>query len=150
MIEETATVVSCLNNQAKLEVLRQSTCSSCNAKSGCGTAVFSKTLGKKVSQVTVENTLNLQVGDKVVVGLQESALLTGSAIVYLLPLIMLLVFAILGQWVAKQFFANTTELMIVGFAGAGFVLAMKMVSRFSRKIKNDDRFQPVLIRKLIN
>jgi len=150
MIEETATVVSCVDNQAKLEVQRQSTCSSCNAKSGCGTAVFSKTLGKKVSQVTVENTLNLQIGDRVVVGLQESALLTGSAIIYLLPLIMLLAFAILGQWLSKQFFDNTTELMIVVFAGAGFILAMKMVNRFSQKIKNDDRFQPVLIRKLIN
>ena len=150
MIEETATVVSCVDDQAKLEVQRQSTCSSCNAKSGCGTAIFSKSLGKKVSQVTVVNTMNLRVGDKVIVGLQENALLTGSAIVYLLPLVLMLVFAILGQFLSEKFFEYVSELMVIGFAAAGFIVALKLVNQFSNKIKNDKRYQPILIRKLIN
>lgn len=150
MIEETATVVSCENNQAMLEVQRQSTCGSCNAKSGCGTAVFAKTLGKKVSQVSVNNTLNLQVGDKVIVGLQESALLTGSAIVYLLPLISMLLSAALGQWLANHLSDEPSEILAVSFAIAGFAAAMKLISHFSKQTKNNERFQLVLIRKLIN
>lgn len=149
MIEETAIVVSCIDNQAKLEVQRQSTCSSCNAKNGCGTAVFSKKLGKKVSQITVANTLNLRVGDKVVVGLHENALLTGSMIVYLLPITLMLIFAILGQWLTEQFYGDVTELLVVGFAATGFIVALKLVNHFSNKIKNDNRFQPILIRKVV-
>lgn len=150
MIEETATVIGCQDNQALLEVQRQSTCGSCQAKSGCGTAVFAKTLGKKVSRISVNNTLNLQVGDKVTVGLQESALLTGSAIIYLLPLIIMLLSAVLGQWLAHHLFNNSSELLVIIFAIAGFAFAMKLISHASRKMKNDERFQPVLIRKLIN
>ncbi|MGD8811179.1 MAG: SoxR reducing system RseC family protein [Thioalkalispiraceae bacterium] len=150
MIEETATVIGCEQNRARLEVLRQSTCNSCQAKSGCGTAVLSRTVGQKVSQITVENTLNLQVGDKVIIGLQESALLSGSFIVYLVPLLMMLVFAMLGQWVSNLLLTEASELLVIGFAIVGFVLAIKLTRRFSRKISNDVRYQPVMLRKLIN
>ena len=148
MIEETATVIDCVDNQARVEVQRRSTCNSCNAKSGCGTAVFSKTLGKKVSQFNVENSLNLSVGDKVVVGMHENAFLTGSVIVYFLPLIMMMLFALLGEWGVKQIYGYSSEVLTIIFTVVGFIIALKMVSRFSLRIKNDARYQPVAIRKL--
>ena len=148
MIEETATVIDCVGNQVRVEVQRRSTCQSCNAKSGCGTAVFSKTLGKKVSQFTVENSLNLSVGDKILVGMHENAFLTGSVVVYLLPLLMMLLFALLGEWGAEHIYGYTSEAFTIIFTIVGFVIALKMISRFSLRIKNDARYQPVAIRKL--
>ena len=150
MIEETATVVQCSNGQAILEAQRQSTCGSCAAKSGCGTAVFAKTLGKKSSQFTVDNTLNLHVGDKVMVGLHENALLLGSFMIYLLPLAGLLLFAVVGKWFSQQVFHVETELLVIMFSVAGFLLSLGLVKKFNRKIKGDARFQPVVLRKLIN
>lgn len=149
MIEETAIVISCQNMQATLEVQRQSTCGACNAKSGCGTAVFAKTLGKKVSQISIDNTMNLRVGDKVIIGLPENALLTGSAIVYLLPIIAMILFAMLGQWLSSQLLSHPSELLVIIFSISGFALAMKLVRYYSQLAKRDERFQPVLIRKLI-
>lgn len=149
MIEEVATVINCSGKQAILEAQRKSTCGSCAAKSGCGTAVFAKTLGKKSSRITVDNTLNLQVGDRVLVGLHENALLLGSSIIYLLPLIGLLVFALLGKGLSQQLFDIENELLVIVFAIIGFVLSMSLVKKFNQKVKTDPRFQPVLLKKLI-
>ena len=149
MIEEVATVIDCSGEQAVLEAQRKSTCGTCAAKSGCGTAVFAKTLGKKSSRITVTNTLNLQVGDRVLVGLHENALLQGSFIVYLLPLIGLLFFALLGKELSQQLFNIENEIPIIMFAITGFVLSMSFVKKFNQKVKTDSRFQPVLLKKLI-
>ncbi|MEJ2142497.1 MAG: SoxR reducing system RseC family protein [Gammaproteobacteria bacterium] len=150
MIEEVATVIDIHDGQVLLEAQRQSTCGTCAAKTGCGTAVFAKTLGKKSSQITTINTLNLQVGDRVLVGLHENALLLGSFMVYLIPIIGLFVFALIGQWFSQQWLNVENELWIIGFATAGFILALSFVKKFNRKIKNDSRFQPVLLKKLIS
>lgn len=150
MIEETATVVECSNGQAVLEAQRQSTCGSCAAKSGCGTAVFAKTLGKKSSRITVDNTHNLQVGDMVMVGLHENALLLTSFVIYLLPLAGLLLFAITGKWLSQHLFILDNELLIVIFSIVGFLFSLRLIKKFNRKIKNDVRYQPVVLRKLIH
>lgn len=149
MIEEVATVIHSADGQVLLEAQRHSTCGSCAAKSGCGTAVFASTLGKKSSQFTAENTLNLQVGDKVLVGLHENALLLGSFIVYLLPIIGMFVFAVIGQWFMYQWFNVNNELIVIASAVAGFIVSLNVVKKFNRKIKNDIRFQPVLLKKMI-
>lgn len=149
MIEEIATVIECSGKQVVLEAQRKSTCGSCGAKAGCGTAVFAKTLGKKSSQITVDNTLNLQVGDRVLVGLHENAMLLGSFIVYLIPLLGLLIFAITGNWLIQQIYQEESEIVTIVFALLGFIFSMGLVKRFNRKIKTDPRFQPVLLKKFI-
>lgn len=148
MIEEIATVIACSGQQAILEAQRQSTCGSCGAKAGCGTAVFAKTLGKKSSQITVENNLNLQVGDKVIVGLHENALLLGSFVIYLFPLLGMMLFALAGNYISNYFSINN-ELLIIGAALIGFILTISFVKRFNAQIKTDPRFQPVILKKLI-
>ena len=150
MIEETATVIQCSKGLAILEAQRQSTCGSCAAKSGCGTAGFAKTLGKKSSQITVTNTLNLQVGDKVMVGLHENALLLGSFVIYLIPLAGLLLFAIAGKWFSQQLLHIEGELFVISSSITGFLFSLWLLKKFNKKIKNDVRFQPVVLRKLIN
>ena len=149
MIEEVATVIECSDEQAVLEAQRQSTCGSCSAKAGCGTAVFAKTLGKKSSQIMVDNTHNLQVGDKVLVGLHENALLLGSFVIYLLPLLVMFAFAVLGDLLMAHLFNVESELLVICFALTGFVMAMGFVKKFNIKIKNDARFKPVALKKLI-
>ena len=149
MIEEVATVIKCSDEYAVLEAQRQSTCGSCGAKASCGTAVFVKTLGKKSSQIRVNNTLNLQVGDKVLVGLHENALLLGSFVIYLLPLLGLIIFSLLGNWLSQSYFNSDSELFVISFALIGFIVAMLFVKRFNNRAKSDDRFQPILLKKLI-
>lgn len=53
--------------------------------------------GDRTTRVRAISTLSLQTGDSVIIGLAEGALLRGSLLVYLLPMALLLVGALLGQ-----------------------------------------------------
>jgi len=93
--EQNATVSFIKGGYAYLKAESASACSSCSAKSSCG----AKTVSKPDSNYTlrVKNTLNLQQGDVVVLSLESNKLLLGTVIMYILPLIMLFIFAYLGK-----------------------------------------------------
>ena len=128
MIEETAIVVALEGDRALLQTQRRSACQSCSVKQGCGTSVLAKVVGTRSSQISVENSLQAQVGDEVLLGIEEHALVRGSLLVYALPLLMMLAFALLGEGLA-QWLAWQHELMIIVAAGLG-LLASIFVIRF--------------------
>ena len=78
MLEETAQVVRVTADGIWVETRRQSTCSSCAAEKGCGTATLSKVLGNRRTLVRVLADMPLEVGDRVVIGIREQALVRGS------------------------------------------------------------------------
>lgn len=147
MIEETATVVKCEGKFAWVEAQRQTTCGNCAASKGCGTSVLAKVVGKKAARMRAMNPIEAHVGDTVIVGLNEAALLKGSLAVYLLPLLFMLLFALTGQVVAKQMIWQTEPVVIL-FAVAGLAVAGIWLMRFTRQIQNDKVYQPVILRKL--
>ena len=71
MIEEHARVVAVQGDTALLQTQRQSSCGSCEVKSGCGTSVLAGIVGQKMTQLKVQNTLNARPGDEVVLGFGE-------------------------------------------------------------------------------
>lgn len=87
MIEQPATVVSIDEQQIWLDVERQSTCSGCKLRSGCGTGLLSRHVGQRFSRLAVPRTQNLQVGEQVHVQIAEEELLQGALMMYLLPLL---------------------------------------------------------------
>lgn len=147
MIEETATVVKCEGEYAWVEAQRQTTCGKCAANKGCGTSVLAKVVGKKAARMRAINKLEAQVGDTVIVGLNEAALLKGSLAVYLLPLLFMLLFAIVGNVVAEQMLWQVEPVVIL-FAVAGLGVAAIWLRQFTRRIQHDDVYQPVILRRL--
>ena len=144
MIEEQATVVRSDEQGVWVELQRQSACGQCAARSGCGTAVLGKVLGKRLSRVRALHSQPVKAGDRVVIGIQEGALVRGSLAVYLIPLLMLIIFALAGRWV----FGAQDEPMIILSGLAGLVAGFFWLRRFScRNIDNED-YQPVVLRKL--
>ena len=147
MITENATVVSIENNQTWIETQRKSACGQCSANKGCGTSVLSKVIGNKLSKMKAINKINAKVGDEVVVGLNEKSLLKGAFMTYLLPLLYLFVFAVLGQLVTDNFQIYNGELLVIFFAGLGFYLGMRKVKSFSKSIEKNESYQPVILEK---
>ena len=141
MIEESATVVALEDNFAWVESERRSSCSSCAANKGCGTATLQKVMGKKRAQLKAINQAQAQVGDRVVIGLQEQALLKGSLYAYILPLLLLLVAA----FVFEQLFANEATTIFAGLGGLllGFVILKFLMGNLAE----DERFQTVVLRR---
>ena len=148
MLEENGTVIQLEEQYAWVETERNSGCSSCAARSGCGTGALSKVLGRRHSQVRAINSIGARTGDRVVLGLVEDALLQGSAAVYLAPLAAMLVSAGAGEWLAGSLELAAADAGSVVFGLLGLAIGLAWLRRFSRSVRDNARYQPVLIRKL--
>jgi sigma-E factor negative regulatory protein RseC len=94
----------------------------------------------------VINNLHAQVGETVIVGLKEAAMLKGSVAIYLMPLLFMILFSITGKLIAGQMQLSAEMLSIV-FGVVGLVVGGFWLRRFSRRIQNDDHYQPVILKK---
>ena len=144
MIEEAAVVVEAGDGYAWVETWRRSACGACSASDGCGTAMLAQVWGDRRVRVRALSTLPLQPGDAVIVGLAEGALLRGSLLVYLLPLVLLVAGALLGQ----AAFAGAGEEPVILSGAVGLGLGFLAARVVSRRLRSDTRFQPVVMRRL--
>ena len=148
MIEERARVVAIENDQLLLEADTKTACNACAARQGCGTSVLSKWVGRKFTRFQAPNTVNAQVGDEVVVGLAEEAMLKGSVLVYLLPLLAMIGFALLAD---KLIDADTAlrDLLVLVSAVSGFGLMLFISRWFLSTNSSRNGLTPVVLRKNI-
>lgn len=148
MIEETARVVQCQDQYAWVETNRKSACDNCSLNKGCGTGALSKVFGEKRSRLKVINKIHAKVDDSVLIGINESALLTGSLLMYFLPVLSLLGFALLGELMARQLLLENSDPFSILFGIFGLGLAMWWVRRKTLNLEHADRYQAVIIRRL--
>ncbi len=96
LLRESGIISSIEGEFAYVDAQRQSGCSGCASSSGCGTSALA-TLFTNASQssIKVRNRLNVQVGDHVILTLDESRLIKHSFMAYGVPLIGLFLFAVL-------------------------------------------------------
>ena len=149
MIEESGRVVAVQGDFAWVESERTSACGSCAVRKGCGTSAIAKMFGQRRMRLRVLNRINARVGDTVVVGISESGLLRGSLAVYAAPLVGLFAGALSGHFAARQLLATGSDLMAIGGALAGFLMALFWLRRFSRTSAKDVAYQPVVLRQQI-
>jgi len=150
MLEETAQVVRIDGDEVWVETQRRSTCESCSAEKGCGTATLAKVLGKRRSLVRVLSDQPLRVGDQVVIGIREQALVRGSLAVYAVPVLLLLLGGFVGELGAQHFLWDNAELASVVLGVSGLTAGLFWLRRFTRRIEYDDNYQPLVLRKLVN
>ncbi|CAL1239378.1 SoxR reducing system RseC family protein [Candidatus Methylocalor cossyra] len=147
MIEEEAVVAGVeAGGRVWVEKPRRSACGSCAQP--CGTAGIAEWFGQTTARLAVlsPSDLELRVGDRVVVGITEEALVMGSLGAYLLPLLGLLVGAVLGKTLAVGLagFPADAAAAVGGFAGLGGTIAFLRQARvLSRR-----ELQPVVLRKI--
>ncbi len=146
MIEQTARVVSLERGCAWVEPLSVGNCGGCSAKSSScsssGAFDFLKPAGEKIY---VQNPIHARPGDEVVIGMQSNTLLFYSLFAYLLPLLSMLVFAILGNelFAALNMHADFGAILAgVGGLWSGFKLAGWLAQNMSRS----DDSAPVILR----
>jgi sigma-E factor negative regulatory protein RseC len=140
MLEEHGVVVKVEDEFAWVRTQRHSACGHCHTKDSCGTASLSQVLGQKVTEVKVSNPVSARVGDNVVVGLEEQALLRGSLVIYFLPLLCLFAAALF----AEAWFQSEPLTMLFGITG--LVAGLFWVKRVTAGMADDVRYQPVILR----
>jgi sigma-E factor negative regulatory protein RseC len=145
MIFEQGKIVSIENDYVFVEVIQQSSCQACSASKACGTKVLKSLfqtnrhyLKLDYSHLGAEPLL----GQQVEIEINEAALLKSSLLVYVIPLLSLVSFAI----VFDNMFHSELLSMLGGFVG---FMAGLLVARFYALFHaRSDQFQPRLSRLL--
>lgn len=148
MIEEKAIVISGNNEHIVIETQKKTSCGSCSINKTCGTGIISTYFKPKTIVFNLENTIGAKIGDTIIVGINERVFLFGSFLMYILPLLFILCFAVLGDYIIKHAIIVNAEFFVIALSGAGFVLSF-VFTRFLLKNKLDLlQFNPELIRKI--
>lgn len=143
MIEELVHVSRIEGDEVWVEASRQSACAACSAKKSCGQGALSDWMSGSSVELSVVNPSRLKpnVGQSVVVGLEESSLIKASMLIYLVPLVLLVLMAI----VARAFGAGEGFQILA--AVAGLVTGFLGVNWYtSRPVGDGSCYQPVLLR----
>ena len=146
MVEEQGTVVAVDGAQAWVETRRRASCDSCSVRHGCGVSTLAKAFGRRRSRVRVLNSISARVGDSVVLGLNEQAMVRGSLAVYAVPLLALLAGGIIGEMFARNLAADSTEPYAIMSSLLGLLAGFAWLRRFAGRVRNDESYQPVILR----
>lgn len=129
MIEERAVVVALLN-QGGVEVESAGTtaaCAGCVRQGGCGVSMIGRLLGKRRTRAHLAPGVHVEVGDIVVVGLDERALVAGALATFALPIVGMLAGAVGGAIVADWATADHAGRDLFALVGSilGFGAALR-------------------------
>lgn len=142
MIEEVVQVSRVDGGEIWISADRHSACSACSAKKSCGQGAMSDWASGKSVEMSVVNPAGLlpQVGQTVVIGLEEGSLMRASVLVYLLPLLVLVVLAM----VARGLGAGEGVQVLSGLLG--LVAGFAAVRWYTGRQEAEHCYQPVLLR----
>ena len=152
MIEERAVILSLeqlLQNQsndsqsdsiATLEIERKTACGLCGQTRGCGNSIWGKLFGHQTTAFKAQNRINAKVGESVIVGINEKALLKSALLLYILPLVTLFIGAILASQLRQ-----TDGSTMLG-AAIGLVLGLLWVKGHTMSNRYFSLQQPVILR----
>lgn len=138
MAEGFARVVAVESGFAWLEIEPTAGCDSCAAKSGCGVPKAANSGSKR--RFRLEDHFDAVVGDRIVVGIPESALLNASALAYAIPIVAMVVAALLADALGGS--DGVAALAAV----AGLVGGLLFARRRGARMAAAGRLSPVYIR----
>jgi sigma-E factor negative regulatory protein RseC len=144
MIEEHAVILSLESHSedsiATLEIERKTACGICGQTRGCGNSLWGKIFAHKSTAFKAQNRINAKVGDSVIVGINESALVKSALILYILPLATMLIGAILATQLN-----HSNGYAMLG-AAVGLILGLVWVKGHSMSNSYFRQQQPEILR----
>jgi sigma-E factor negative regulatory protein RseC len=141
MITENGIVTRTDRSTVWIKTIRSGACEGCSSKDSCGESHNAKEM-----IVTVKNTLGVQTGDQVVIGIETKPMIILSFLLYVFPILLLIAGAVIGDSLAPALGMNNSIFaMILGFSffGAAFFFIRKKQASLTQK----EEFKPFLVRK---
>lgn len=144
MITEDGIVTHATPETAWIKTTRSAACESCASKDSCG-------VGHHPSEemtITVPNTLGVKNGDHVLVGMDSAPMLFLSFFLYVFPIILLIIGALIGDALAPALEMNRSVLSM-GFGFLLFAVAFLIIRKKQAGMSKKDKYKPFLVRKKI-
>lgn len=142
MITEDGIVTHATPEKAWIKTTRSAACESCSSKDSCGVSHHPS----EEMTIIVPNTLNVLKGDRVIVGIDSGPMLFLSFFLYVFPIILLILGAIIGDALAPTLEMNNSALSM----GVGFLLfavAFFIIRKKQAGMSKKDKYKPFLVRK---
>ena len=142
MLKESGRIVAIDTDGVWVETTNKSVCGSCAAEKGCGQSLLARWAnGHGYLKVLFDgrDPTTVHINDEVDIGIPEDVVVTSSLVIYVIPLVLMLVGAVIGD----KFFSG--EITTVIGAIVGFSLGSVFVFIFSRATRHNRRIQPVLL-----
>ena len=141
MITENGIITRADASTAWVKTTRSGACDACSSRESCGTAGTQKEM-----IVTVKNTLGVETGDHVVIGLETRPILFLTFLLYVFPIILLTIGAVIGNSLAPAFDMNPSFVsMIMGFFFFG--LSFYFIRKKNNALSTNESYKPFLVRK---
>ena len=118
MIEQHAIILSTENDSqgdelATIEVVRKTACGLCGKTRGCGNAIWGKIFAHNNTSFKARNTIRARVGQNVIVGIDENALMKSALLLYMVPLATMF----MGAFLMSQLYESDIAQMLGAFLG---------------------------------
>ena len=142
MVEGFAQVVAVEGNMVWLVPESGTSCGGCSSATACG----SKGIGTVASRLEarrfqIANDDGLRVGERVVVGVRENAVLRASLTAYAIPLAILLIAGALAQWAAGNDFVTMAAML------AGLVFGLWLARMIAGRLMARGELAPRFLRR---
>lgn len=142
MITEDGIVTFATPETAWIKTTRSAACESCSSKDSCGVSHHPS----EEMTVILPNTLDVMEGDRVVVGINSGPMLFLSFLLYVFPIILLIIGALIGDALAPILKMNSSGLSM-GFAFLLFTVAFIIIRKKQAGMSKKDKYKPFLVRK---
>ncbi len=142
MITEDGIVTHATPETAWIKTTRSAACESCASKDVCDVSHHPS----EEMTIIVPNTLGVKKDDRVVVGVNSAPMLFLSFLLYVFPIILLIIGALIGDFLAPVLEFNSSVLSI-GFGFLLFVLAFLIIRKKQAGMSEKDEYKPFLVRK---
>ncbi|MDA8093737.1 MAG: SoxR reducing system RseC family protein [Betaproteobacteria bacterium] len=143
MLETQAVVVRIEDGVTYVQTERPSGCGHCSSEGGCASGTLTKIFGAGRTAFVAANGVDARVGESVIIGVEEGALLSSTVAVYLVPLALLIAGAGLGTALSHR--AGNPDLYSVLGAAAGLLLGTVWIRIFSATRRTGSRYRPIIL-----
>lgn len=139
MATETGIVTKIKGEYALVKTERAAGCAGCSEKDTC----HSMGGGKEI-EFTATNPANASVGDKVVLDFKTSRMLQLSLLIYIFPIAILVIGAVIGNnWAASAGMDPSVGAAALGFTG--LFAAIGVILFLEKGARHSDRYKPVIV-----
>jgi sigma-E factor negative regulatory protein RseC len=149
VIKETGRVVTIEEDGVWVETIQQSACQTCVAEKGCGQSLIAKMTGKTTAIRVLPGLCDLSLigrDDRVVIGIPEHVVVSGTLLVYLLPLLTMISGALLSGSLATT--SPTSDIHTALGGLLGLVAGGLIVRGHSYLNRNNLDVHPMLLEQL--
>jgi sigma-E factor negative regulatory protein RseC len=122
---------------AWVKTVKSGACKGCSARGSC----HSLSSSRKDVEVQAINEAGAKVGDRIVLSFETSSLLKASFLLYVFPILLLIIGALMGQQIAPYFDLNPSGLSaITGFSF--FIAAVGIIKSKADKMAKKEEYRP--------